>query len=325
MCCISHPFLASIAVSVPPPSARGEVCSDEEVLSGRSAKAVLDRFGPARLVEWVKQQSRSRILLTDTTMRDAHQSLLATRVRTIDLVEGAKIAHKVLEEAFSLEMWGSYCTSSHGRHCSPPLVVTAGGATFDVCMRFLDECPWERLRTVRKTCPNIMLQMLIRGANAVGYTSYPDNVVEEFVRLAAVNGMDVFRIFDCFNIVDSMARTSTPFPLLSSPLLTLTLTPQRVSIRAVLAANKVAEVCMCYTGNVLSSSIYNVDYYAALATEIQATGAHILGIKDMAGLLRPFEVEPLMTAIRKAVGESLPVHFHTHATSSCSLATCMEM
>jgi len=257
--------------------------SDDLVWAGLSAKAVLDRFGPSRLSEWVKQQSKSRVLLTDTTMRDAHQSLLATRVRTVDLLEGIKIANTTLADAFSLELWG--------------------GATFDVCMRFLDECPWERLRALRAMCPHICFQMLIRGANAVGYTSYPDNVVAEFVRLAALNGMDVFRIFDCFNIVDNML----------------------VSIKAVLEANKVAEVCICYTGNVLTSPIYTLDYYAALAAEIQATGAHLLGIKDMAGLLRPLEVEPLLKAIRNAVGDSLPIHFHTHATSSCSLATCMEM
>lgn len=132
-----------------------------------NAKSVMDRGGPVALVKWI--QETSRVLITDTTMRDAHQSLLATRVRTIDLVEGAKIATKLLSDAFSLEMWG--------------------GATFDVCMRFLDECPWDRLRQIREACPNILFQMLIRGANAVGYTSYPDNVVEEFIRLSAVNGM----------------------------------------------------------------------------------------------------------------------------------------
>ena len=134
----------------------------------------------------------------------------------------------------------------------------------------------------------------------MGYTSYPDNVVEEFIKLAAENGMDVFRIFDCFNIVESMM----------------------VSINAVLAAGKVAEVCMCYTGNVVHSQVYNVDYYRSLAAEIKAAGAHIIGIKDMAGLLRPFEVEPLMKAIREAVGD-MPIHFHTHATSSGSLVGVM--
>jgi pyruvate carboxylase len=204
-------------------------------------------------------------------------------VRTKDVLVGAELASTLLADAFSLECWG--------------------GATFDVCMRFLDECPWERLRQIRAACPNVCLQMLIRGANAVGYTSYPDNVVQEFVRLAALNGMDVFRIFDCFNILESM----------------------QVSIDAVLKTGKVAEVCICYTGNVLTSSIYNVQYYADLAREIKKTGAHILAIKDMAGLLRPLEVQPLMEALRAVVGEDMPIHFHTHATSSGSLATCMEM
>lgn len=170
-------------------------------------------------------------------------------------------------------------------------------------MRFLDECPWERLRQIRAACPNICLQMLIRGANGVGYTSYPDNVVQEFIRLAAKNGMDVFRIFDCFNIVENM----------------------KVSIAAVKETGKVAEVAICYTGNVLTSSIYNLQYYEDLAKEIQEVGADILCIKDMAGLLRPLEVEPFMAVLRKAVGANMPIHFHTHSTSSGSLATCMEM
>ena len=191
-----------------------------------------------------------------------------------------------------------------------------------MCMRFLDECPWERLRSLRQACPNICFQMLIRGANAVGYTSYPDNVVEEYIRLEALNGMDIFRIFDCFNIVESMVRC---FPFCSMCVFLSFVRLQIVSINAVLNANKVAEVCICYTGNVLTSKIYNLEYYQSLAAEIKATGAHILGIKDMAGLLRPFEAAPLMAAIKKAVGEDFPVHFHTHATSSCSLATCMEM
>lgn len=245
----------------------------------KNAKSVLDADGPVALAQWVKQSSK--VLLTDTTMRDAHQSLVATRVRTEDLVKGAKIANELLKEAFSLECWG--------------------GATFDVAMRFLDECPWERLRELRAACPDVCLQMLIRGANAVGYTSYPDNVVAEFVRLAAENGMDVFRIFDCFNIVDNM----------------------RVSIDAVRAVNKVAEVCLCYTGDVLTSKIYNLEYYKMVAKEAAEAGAHIIGIKDMSGLLRPLEAGPLLAAIREVT--DLPIHFHTHATSSGSLATCMEM
>lgn len=244
-----------------------------------SAKKVLDSEGPVALAQWVKQQQR--VLLTDTTMRDAHQSLFATRARTRDLVEGARIANELLKECFSFEVWG--------------------GATFDVCMRFLDECPWERLREIRNACPDVCLQMLIRGANAVGYTSYPDNVVAEFVRLAAINGMDVFRIFDCFNDVENM----------------------RVSIDAVRANNKVAEVCLCYTGEVLTSKIYNLEYYKSVAKAAADAGAHIIGIKDMAGLLRPNEAGPLLSAIREVT--NLPIHFHTHATSSGSIATCFEM
>ena len=168
-------------------------------------------------------------------------------------------------------------------------------------MRFLDECPWQRLREIRAACPDVCLQMLIRGANAVGYTSYPDNVVQEFVRLAAINGMDVFRIFDCFNIVENM----------------------QVAIDAVRANNKVAEVCICYTGNVLTSEIYNLKYYSDLAKQISKSGAHMIAIKDMSGLLRPLECGPLLKAIREAT--DIPVHFHTHATSSGSIATCIEM
>ena len=245
----------------------------------KNAKTVLDSEGPIALASWVKSQSR--VLITDTTMRDAHQSLLATRVRTEDLIKGAVIANDLLKEAFSLESWG--------------------GATFDVAMRFLDECPWERLRELRKACPDICLQMLIRGANAVGYTSYPDNAVTEFVKLSAANGIDVFRIFDCFNIIESM----------------------QVAIDAVRAVNKVAEVCLCYSGDVLTSEIYNLEYYKSVAKEAAAAGAHIIGIKDMAGLLRPLEAGPLLKAVREVT--DLPIHFHTHATSSGSLATCMEM
>lgn len=244
-----------------------------------TAKTVLDSQGPEAMAQWVKSQTK--VLITDTTMRDAHQSLIATRARTEDLVKGAALANALLSDAFSFEAWG--------------------GATFDVCMRFLDEDPWERLREIRAACPDVCLQMLIRGANAVGYTSYPDNVVTEFCRLAAENGMDVFRIFDCFNVMDNM----------------------RVAIDAVRAAGKVAEVCLCYTGDVLTSSIYDLNYYRDLAKEATEAGAHIIAVKDMAGLLRPREAGPLLRAIREVT--DLPIHFHTHATSSGSLATCYEM
>lgn len=246
-----------------------------------NSKAILDKEGPEALAKWTRQCSKT--LITDTTMRDAHQSLLATRVRTEDLVKGAHCASSLLHDAFSLECWG--------------------GATFDVAMRFLDECPWQRLREIRAACPNICLQMLVRGSNAVGYTSYPDNVVAEFIRLAALNGMDIFRIFDCFNDISSM----------------------EVSIRAVREAGKVAEVCVCYTGNLLTSSIYHPEYYRSVAEKAVQAGAHMIGIKDMAGLLRPNEVQPLLAAIRAVLPADMPIHFHTHSTSSGAIATCMEM
>jgi len=244
-----------------------------------NAKKVLDAEGPDALVKWVREQKR--VLVTDTTMRDAHQSLFATRARSEDLVKGAAVANELLKDAFSFEAWG--------------------GATFDVCMRFLDECPWGRLRELRAACPDVCLQMLIRGANAVGYTSYADNVVAEFIRLSALNGMDVFRIFDCFNVVDNM----------------------RVAIDATRAAGKVAEVCICYTGNMLTSDVYNAEYYRGVAKEVTEAGAHMIAIKDMAGLLRPLEVRPLLEAIRSVT--DLPIHFHTHATAAGSIAVCIEM
>ena len=246
-----------------------------------NAKRVLDEEGPEALAAWTRRQTNT--LITDTSMRDAHQSLLATRVRTEDLVKAAGCASDLLHPAFSLECWG--------------------GATFDVSMRFLDECPWQRLREIRAACPNVCLQMLVRGSNAVGYTSYPDNVVAEFIRLAALNGMDVFRIFDCFNDISCMD----------------------VSIRAVRAANKVAEVCVCYTGNLLTSDIYDPAYYRGVAEAAVKAGAHMIGIKDMAGLLRPNEVGPLLSALREVIPANMPIHFHTHATSSGAIATCLEM
>eukprot|EP00606_Chrysophyceae_sp_TOSAG23-5_P001599 GSChrysophyteH2.ASY1.ANO1.821.1 assembled CDS len=273
-----HRGLAPAGCPVQPP-AQPQTTAPVLPAGWTNAKHVLDAKGPEAMAKWVKDSKN--ILLTDTTMRDAHQSLMATRARTEDLVKGAAIANDLLRDAFSFECWG--------------------GATFDVCMRFLDECPWERLRRIRAACPDVCLQMLIRGANAVGYTSYPDNVVTEFVRLSAENGMDVFRIFDCFNIVDNM----------------------RVAIDAVRAVNKVAEVGVCYTGNLLTSKVYNVDYYRSVAKEAAEAGAHMIGLKDMAGLLRPLECKPLLDAIRSVT--DLPIHFHTHSTSSGALTTCQEM
>eukprot|EP00755_Sulcionema_specki_P005036 Sspe_Gene.31624::Locus_15584_Transcript_1_1_Confidence_1.000_Length_4052::g.31624::m.31624/K01958/PC, pyc; pyruvate carboxylase len=250
------------------------------------AKKILDEQGPEALAAWVRKESR--VLITDTTMRDAHQSLLATRVRTTDILAAAHEAQRVMggkAGVFSFEMWG--------------------GATFDVAYRFLHECPWERLRILRKAMPDVCFQMLIRGANAVGYKSYPDNTIAEFCRLAAENGMDVFRIFDCFNDVSQM----------------------RVCIDAVRKAKKVAEVCICFTGDFLQKGekIYTLDYYRNLAREVKEAGAHMIGLKDMAGLLKPAAAAPLMKALREGAGDDIPIHFHTHATSSISLATVLAM
>eukprot|EP00440_Ansanella_granifera_P019967 gb/GFBE01021697.1/.p1 GENE.gb/GFBE01021697.1/~~gb/GFBE01021697.1/.p1 ORF type:complete len:1330 (+),score=334.12 gb/GFBE01021697.1/:1-3990(+) len=246
-----------------------------------NAKTVLDRDGPEAMAKWVR--ARNEILLTDTTMRDAHQSLLATRVRTIDMLNVADETSKLLHKCFSIENWG--------------------GATFDVAFRFNHEDPWDRLRLLRERIPNVCFQMLLRGANAVGYTSYPDNVVEEFVRLACKNGMDIFRIFDCFNDVEQM----------------------RVAIDAVRRHDKVANVALCFTGDFLSNEerIYTLDYYTNLAEKCVESGAHMLTIKDMAGLLRPGHAAPIVNAIRSVT--DLPIHFHTHNTSSAQLATLHAM
>ena len=208
-------------------------------------KQLLDRLGADGFWKWMRDEKRP--LVTDTTMRDAHQSLLATRFRSFDIVGVAGAYTRGLPQLLSLECWG--------------------GATFDVAMRFLTEDPWERLATLRERVPNILLQMLFRGANAVGYKNYPDNVVRYFVKQAADAGMDVFRIFDCLNWVENM----------------------RVAIDAVGDAGKVAEGAICYTGDILNPdrAKYSLSYYVKLAKELEAAGCHVLGIKDMAGLLRP--------------------------------------
>jgi pyruvate carboxylase len=222
-----------------------------------------------------------RVLVTDTTLRDAHQSLLATRVRTRDMVRIAPVYAERLPNLFSLECWG--------------------GATFDVAMRFLKEDPWARLEAIRRAVPNVMLQMLLRGANAVGYTSYPDNVVRYYIAQAAGAGIDVFRIFDSLNWVENM----------------------RVSIDAVLETGKLCEAAMCYTGDILdpARTKYDLAYYVSLARELEKAGAHVLGIKDMAGLLKPEAARRLITALRGEIG--IPIHFHTHDTSGNSGASVL--
>jgi pyruvate carboxylase len=234
-------------------------------------KQILDEQGADGLVSWVKAQKE--VLLTDTTMRDAHQSLLATRIRTTDLIHIAPATAHLLPELFSMEMWG--------------------GATFDVAYRFLKEDPWKRLETLRKKVPNVLFQMLLRASNAVGYKNYPDNVIKEFVQQSAESGIDVFRIFDSLNWVKGM----------------------EVAIDAVRQSGKVAEAAICYTGDIddLSRAKYNVEYYKNMAKELEAQGAHILCIKDMAGLLKPQAAYRLISELKEAV--DIPVHLHTHDTS----------
>lgn len=243
----------------------------------QGTKQIFDSMGPEKFSQWILDQKK--VLLTDTTMRDAHQSLMATRVRTIDMLRVLETASKKLPGFFSYECWG--------------------GATFDVAYRFLYEDPWERLRQMRKKAPNILLQMLIRGANAVGYTSYPDNVVKNFVELSAKNGIDVFRIFDSLNSLDNMYET----------------------VQAVRETGKIAEVALCYTGDILDASRpkYNLEYYVKMAKELQNAGANIIAIKDMAGLLKPEAAYNLVSALKDAV--DLPIHLHTHDGSGNAITT----
>jgi len=239
----------------------------------------LDELGPKAFAGWMARQQR--VLLTDTTMRDAHQSLLATRVRSIDLTAIAPYYSTLVPELFSMECWG--------------------GATFDVAMRFLHEDPWHRLTLLREAMPNLLLQMLLRSANAVGYTNYPDNVVRFFVARAAERGIDLFRIFDSLNWTDNM----------------------RVAIDAVLESGKLCEAAICYTGNLSDphENKYTLNYYVQLARELEAAGTHILGIKDMAGLCRPRAAYALVKALKEEVG--LPIHFHTHDTSGIAAASVL--
>ncbi|MDT2828147.1 pyruvate carboxylase [Enterococcus viikkiensis] len=242
-----------------------------------TAKNILDQKGPEAVAKWVKEQEN--VLLTDTTFRDAHQSLLATRVRTHDLLNVAEATGDGLPELFSSEMWG--------------------GATFDVAYRFLTEDPWKRLKLLRKAMPNTLLQMLFRGSNAVGYSNYPDNVLEEFIKEAAHNGIDVFRIFDSLNWIPQMEK----------------------SIQYVRDAGKLAEGTICYTGDILDSNRtkYNVQYYKDMARELEALGAHMIAIKDMAGLLKPQAAFRLISELKETT--DLPIHLHTHDTAGNGILT----
>lgn len=244
-----------------------------------TAKIILDKEGPKAVADWMLAQKR--LLLTDTTMRDAHQSLIATRMRTYDMEQIAPVYGQQLTGLFSMECWG--------------------GATFDVAMRFLDECPWDRLARLRKAMPNHLLQMLFRGSNGVGYTSYPDNVVEAFVARSAQSGVDVFRVFDSLNWVENM----------------------RVAIDAVGQSGKLCEGTICYTGDLFDKTraTYNLDYYIKMARELVAAGVHIIAVKDMAGLLKPAAAKVLIQALKQETG--LPIHLHTHDTSGISAATVL--
>ena len=241
-------------------------------------KQFLDQNGPEALSKWVLDQKK--LLVTDTTCRDAHQSLLATRMRTRDMVKCAPAMAKILADCFSLEMWG--------------------GATFDVAYRFLNESPWERLDWLRREIPNIPFQMLLRGSNTVGYTSYPDNVVREFVRLSAEGGIDVFRIFDSLNWLPSM----------------------EVAIDEALKQNKFVEGTICYTGEITDTSRnYTLKYYVDMAKELQKMGCHSVAIKDMSGLLKPYSAKVLVSGLKDAL--DIPVHLHTHDTTGNQVATTL--
>jgi pyruvate carboxylase len=245
-------------------------------------RQLLQKMGPEKFCkDWVAKQKR--LLITDTTMRDAHQSLLATRMRSFDMLAVADaVAHRT-PNLFSLEMWG--------------------GATFDVTMRFLREDPWERLRQLRAKVPNILFQMLFRGSNAVGYTNYPDNVVKGFVKHAAENGMDIFRIFDSLNYLPNLA-------------------PAMEAVRT--DTKSICEGTVCYTGDILDPKRdkYGLKYYIKLAKELEKMGAHMLCIKDMAGLVRPLAAKKLFKALKEEIG--LPIHFHTHDTSGLNAASILN-
>lgn len=242
-----------------------------------TAKDILDKEGPKAVSKWVQQQQS--VLLTDTTFRDAHQSLLATRVRTHDIEKIAAQTQLAIPQLFSSEMWG--------------------GATFDVAYRFLNEDPWERLRKIRQQMPNILMQMLFRGSNAVGYSNYPDNVIQAFIKESAKQGIDVFRIFDSLNWTAQMEP----------------------SIQAVLDTGKIAEAAICYTGDINDPlrSKYDIHYYKQMAKDLESLGAHIIAIKDMAGLLKPQAAYRLISELKDTV--DVPIHLHTHDTSGNAIMT----
>lgn len=266
---------AGAGMTVKPDFAPLPVLDADKEEAPRGTKQLLDEMGPEKFAKWVQDQKE--VLFMDTTYRDAHQSLLATRVRTRDIMNAIHYTAVKLPQLFSFENWG--------------------GATFDVAYRFLDECPWDRLREMRKAAPNILFQMLTRGANTVGYTNYAENVVRHFIQRAAANGVDVFRIFDCLNQLNHMD----------------------VTIDEVRKCGKIAETAVCYTGDIMDDNRqkYNIKYYTDLAKEMEKAGANIIAIKDMAGLIKPEAAYALVAALKDAV--DLPIHLHTHEGSGCSI------
>ncbi len=255
---------------------------NQEKTFPKGTKDMLLEMGPEKFAQWLKEQKS--IQYTDTTFRDAHQSLLATRMRTHDMIKVARsFAYHHGADVFSMEVWG--------------------GATFDVAMRFLKECPWDRLKLLRRAVPNILLQMLLRGSNAVGYKAYPDNLIEKFIEQSWENGIDLFRIFDSLNWVEAM----------------------RTSIRTVRErTGAIAEACICYTGDISdpNKKKFNLQYYLDLARRLEDEGAHIIAIKDMAGLLKPFAAQTLITELKKVI--DAPIHLHTHDTASIQSATYLK-
>ena len=279
-----HPELGAIG---PPPSTVDPLIPTIEPNAGHvdnepSLKKIFDTQGPEAFAKAVRDHKG--LLLTDTTWRDAHQSLLATRLRTIDMLNIAEATSVALSNACALECWG--------------------GATFDVALRFLREDPWERLASLREAVPDIPFKMLLRGANAVGYTSYPDNVVYEFCKVAKETGMDVFRVFDSVNYLENM----------------------KLGIDAVGQAGGVVEAAVCYTGDVSDPNrgMYNLEYYLEFVRQLEQLGIHVLAIKDMAGLLKPQAATMLVGALRKEY-PNLPIDVHTHDTVSrycCCCCSC---
>jgi pyruvate carboxylase len=273
---IGKTILANPNIDNKPTYAKPRIPQVPATAAPQGIKQILDRDGPEKLSKWILAQKK--LLITDTTMRDAQQSLIATRMRTRDMVVAANATSHILSDCFSLEMWG--------------------GATFDTTYRFLNESPWERLEVLRERIPNIPFQMLFRGANAVGYSSYPNNLISAFIKEAAKAGIDIFRVFDSLNWLPNM----------------------EYAIEEILKTGKVCNVAMCYTGNILDDKRdkYDLKYFVDLAKEIQKRGAHMITLKDMSGLMRPYAAKKMIRALKDVV--DIPIHLHTHDTSGNQIA-----